>query len=56
MEKPYIINKNCQSASSHIKINKSPGSDAVAVEFYRLFWEDVQTLVTILWKLCEGFN
>ena len=37
-----------------MKINKSPGSDGLTVEFYRLFWEDVQNLV--INSLNEGFD
>ena len=44
MEK--LTNKECQSAISQMKINKSPGSDGFTVKFYRLFWDYVQSVVT----------
>ena len=40
-----ITNQECEAALRHMKINKSPGSDGIPVEFYKTFWQDINLLV-----------
>jgi len=35
----------CSKALSKMKINKSPGTDGLTVEFYRFFWNNIKSLV-----------
>ena len=35
----------CTKALSLMKINKSPGTDGLTVEFFRYFWDDIRVLV-----------
>ena len=37
-----------------MKLNKSPGSDGLTLEFYRKFWTDVKDL--LLNSLNEGYD
>ena len=54
MKQTYITNEECEIAITHMKPNKSPGSDGLTVEFYKLFWKDIKKLV--INSLNEGFN
>ena len=44
----------CTAAIKTMKLNKSPGSDGITLEFYRTFWTDVKTL--LIDSLNEGYN
>ena len=37
-----ISETECKEAIRTMKNNKSPGSDGISVEFYKLFWEDIK--------------
>ena len=49
-----ISETECQNALRNMKLNKSPGSDGLPVEFYVSFWQDVKTLVVE--SLNEGYE
>ena len=36
-----ITENECRNALDKMSLNKSPGSDGLTVEFYRVFWEDI---------------
>ena len=40
-----ITENECRNALDKMSLNKSPGSDGLTVEFYRVFWEDIKLLV-----------
>ena len=40
-----ISMQECNEALEKMKLNKSPGTDGITVEFYRFFWNDIQKLV-----------
>ena len=40
-----ISEKECEIAIKSIKLNKSPGSDGIPVEFYITFWSEIKSLV-----------
>lgn len=40
-----IKEDECKNAIDSMKLNKSPGSDGIPVEFYKIFWEDIKTLL-----------
>ena len=40
-----ITEIECRNALDKMSLNKSPGSDGLTVEFYRVFWEDIKLLV-----------
>lgn len=35
----------CVEAIKYMKVNKSPGSDGIPIEFYEIFWEDLKCLL-----------
>ena len=35
-----------QAAIQSMKLNKSRGSDRIPVEFYKVFWEDITSMLT----------
>ena len=39
-----ITENECRNALDKMSLNKSPGSDGLTVEFYRVFWEDIKLL------------
>lgn len=41
-----IQESECKEAIDKMKLNKSPGSDGLPVEFYKTFWEDIKILLT----------
>ena len=40
-----ITKKECETALSFMKNNKSPGCDGIPVEFYKTFWADIHTFL-----------
>ena len=40
-----ITENECRNALDKMSLNKSPGSDGLTVEFYRVFWEDIKLRV-----------
>ena len=40
-----VSETECENAINNMKLNKSPGSDGLPVEFYKTFWPAVKTLV-----------
>ena len=40
-----ISENECKIALKNMKLNKSPGSDGIPVEFYLTFWEDVKQML-----------
>ena len=40
-----ITKKECETALSVMKNNKSPGFDGIPVEFYKTFWADIHTFL-----------
>ncbi len=49
-----LANDECKAAIGSMKSNKSPGSDGLPVEFYKMFWPLVGNLV--LESLNEGYE
>ena len=49
-----ITDSGCFYALKTMKLNKSPGSDGLSVEFYKCFWNDIQQMV--IDSLNEGYN
>ena len=37
----------CGLALKEMQNNKSPGSDGIAIEFYKIFWNDIKTHLLI---------
>ena len=37
--------QGCANSLSHFKNNKTPGSDGFTVEFYTLFWDDIEQIM-----------
>jgi len=37
----HISETECEEGIRNMKNNKSPGSDGISVEFYKLFWKDI---------------
>ena len=40
-----ISMQECNEALDKMKLNKSPGTDGITVEFYRFFWNEIRKLV-----------
>lgn len=40
-----ITEYECKEAINAMKLNKSPGSDGISVEFYKAFWEDIKFIL-----------
>ena len=40
-----ISETECKDALKNMKLNKSPGSDGLPIEFYTTFWENINTLL-----------
>lgn len=40
-----ITDAECKDAVNKMKLNKSPGSDGLPVEFYQVFWNDLKDLL-----------
>ena len=40
-----ITQRKCEEALRNMKDNKSPGSDGLPSEFYKIFWQDIKKLV-----------
>ena len=38
----YLIYYECLMALKEMKNNKSPASDGITTEFYKLFWNDIK--------------
>ena len=39
-----LTDYECSMALKEMKNNKSPGSDGITTEFYKLFWDDIKLL------------
>lgn len=46
--------EECTNAVKELKSNRSPGSDGLTPEFYKVFWNDIKEIVTD--SLNEGFE
>ena len=40
-----ITEAECKNALKNMKLNKSPGSDGIPVEFYINFWENIKQML-----------
>ena len=40
-----ITESECKNALKNMKLNKSPGSDGLPIEFYITFWENINTML-----------
>ena len=43
-----ITKDECEIALNSMKSNKSPGSDGIPMEFYKMFWADIHLMLTYL--------
>ena len=41
-----LTENECLMELKDMKNNKSPGSDGLATEFYKIFWNDLKTYLT----------
>lgn len=49
-----ITESECVAALNLMKLNKSPGSDGLPVEFYKAFWTDIK--IPLLDSLQEAYS
>lgn len=49
-----VMVQECKYAINQMKTNKSPGGDGIPIEFYKVFWEDINT--PLVNSLNEGYT
>jgi len=40
----FLFEKECAEAVKSMDSNKTPGTDGLPAEFYKIFWKDISTL------------